>query len=100
MLYLIYVIIKQNISKPKKGQVEHESKKKSMMEEERSNELMNDFLTVQQVATLYGVSPKTIRRYIHNEKLEALKFGATWRISRDALDRFLKSNSSRTEKPK
>jgi excisionase family DNA binding protein len=46
------------------------------------------FFTVEQVAQLIGMHPKTIRRYIHEQKLQATKVGKSYLISAHALNRF------------
>ena len=42
------------------------------------------FLTIEDVAELYRVSTKTVRRWINASELPAAKLGNQWRI--DALD--------------
>jgi len=46
---------------------------------------INDYLTVKETADLLGVSAQTIRQYIKNGTLPAIKIG-DYRISRKALD--------------
>lgn len=41
------------------------------------------------VATLVGVDPYTVRRWIKRRELAAIKVGREWRVERSALDAFL-----------
>lgn len=53
----------------------------------------NNFLTVEQVAEALQVHWQTVLNYIKSGKLEALKLGKGYRISREALEKFIKQNS-------
>ncbi len=55
----------------------------------------NSFYTVEQVAELLQVHWQTVLNYIKGGKLEAVKLGRGYRISHDALDNFIKQNSSK-----
>lgn len=57
----------------------------------------NSFYTVEQVAELLQVHWQTVLNYIKGGKLEAVKLGRGYRISSDALDNFIKQNSSKKE---
>ena len=46
------------------------------------------YYTVEEVAKLLSIHPKTIQRYIREGKLEASKIGKSWRISGHDLSRF------------
>lgn len=48
--------------------------------------------TVKQVADMFGMHPKTIRRYIQSGTLKARKIGKEWRILESELKAFLDSN--------
>ncbi|OGD62491.1 hypothetical protein A2160_00230 [Candidatus Beckwithbacteria bacterium RBG_13_42_9] len=52
----------------------------------------NEFLTVEQVAGLLQVHWQTILNYIKSGKMEAVKLGKGYRISRNSLDKFIKEN--------
>lgn len=52
----------------------------------------NEFLTVEQVAELLQVHWQTILNYIKGRKLKAVRLGKGYRISREALNLFIKSN--------
>ncbi len=54
----------------------------------------NSFYTVEQVAELLQVHWQTVLNYIKNGKMEAVKLGRGYRISKYALDKFIKQNSS------
>ncbi|NPV54941.1 MAG: helix-turn-helix domain-containing protein [Firmicutes bacterium] len=50
---------------------------------------MDRLLTPEEVAKRLAVSPKSIREWLRNGKLRGVKVGRLWRISPQALDRFL-----------
>lgn len=58
----------------------------------------NNFLTVEQVANALQVHWQTVLNYIKSGKLEALKLGKGYRISQEALDKFIQSNQTNKEK--
>lgn len=45
--------------------------------------------SVRQVANQLGVHPETIRRLIHDGRLEAVRVGRVLRVQADAIDVFL-----------
>lgn len=51
---------------------------------------MNNLLSVKQVAFMLKVHPLSIRRYIKEKKLTAVKVGGNVRISEEALQNFHK----------
>ncbi len=58
------------------------------------------FLTVQQVAELLQVHPRTVRRWIASHKLDAVALPGygdkpAYRIPQSALDRFISERSSK-----
>lgn len=54
----------------------------------------NSFYTVLQVAKLLQVHWQTVLNYIKSGKLEAIKLGKGYRISKEAIDKFAKQSSS------
>lgn len=54
----------------------------------------NNFLTVEQVAETLQVHWQTVLNYIKNGKLKAVKLGKGYRISKEALQEFIKSNTT------
>jgi len=52
----------------------------------------NKYYTVDQIAQMFSMHPKTIQRYIREGKLYATKFGKSWRISGHDLSRFTEEN--------
>lgn len=52
----------------------------------------NNFLTVKQVAELLQVHWQTVLNYIKGGKLEALRLGKGYRISKEALEKFVNEN--------
>lgn len=52
----------------------------------------NEFFTVEQVSELLQVHWQTILNYIKSGKLKAMKLGKGYRISKEALNSFIKNN--------
>jgi excisionase family DNA binding protein len=48
-----------------------------------------DLVSVRDVAGQLGVHPETIRRLIHDGRLDAVRVGRVLRVHREAVDRFL-----------
>ncbi len=46
-------------------------------------------VSVREVADQLGVHPETIRRLIHDGRLDAVRVGRVLRVHREAVDRFL-----------
>jgi excisionase family DNA binding protein len=56
--------------------------------------LSRPLLTVHETAEHLRVKESTIRAWIRQEKLRAIKFGREWRIAANDLERFLNSNAN------
>lgn len=56
------------------------------------------FLTLKEVSELLNVHPLTTRKLILDGKLEAIKLGRAYRISKKALDEFIKKQSTKRKK--
>lgn len=54
----------------------------------------NSFYTVQQVAELFQIHWQTVLNYIKGDKLKALRLGKGYRITKDDLDKFIKTNKT------
>lgn len=54
------------------------------------------FLTVAEVATILRVSKMSVYRLIHGGQLEAVRFGRSFRVTRKALDAYLKESYFQT----
>ena len=54
-------------------------------------------MTPEQVADLLQINPATVYRYIRQNRLEASRLGRHYRITREAVDRFLRANSNVAE---
>jgi excisionase family DNA binding protein len=61
---------------------------------------MNNLLSVKQVAFILRVHPLTVRRYIHDKKLKAIKVGGNIRIDENTLQDFHKEVTTNEQKPK
>ena len=53
----------------------------------------NSFYTVEQVADLLQVHWQTVLNYIKGGKLEAMKLGRGYRISKESIDKFTNKNT-------
>lgn len=51
------------------------------------------FFSVNHIAIMIKVHPLTVRRYIREGKLKALRIGGTVRVTQSALDHFIQENS-------
>jgi len=56
---------------------------------------MEEFHTIEDIATLLKVSKMTIYRYIKAKKIIAIKLWKEYRISQTELDNFLSANSTK-----
>jgi excisionase family DNA binding protein len=61
---------------------------------------MNNLLSVKQVAFILRVHPLTVRRYIRDKKLKALKVGGNIRVDENSLQDFHKEVTTNEPKPK
>jgi excisionase family DNA binding protein len=50
---------------------------------------VDSLVSVRDVAQQLGVHPETIRRLIHDGRLDAVRVGRVLRVHREALDHFL-----------
>lgn len=55
----------------------------------------NEFYTVEQIAKLLKVHWQTVLNYIKRGKLKAVKLGKGYRISKGAINGFIKENQTR-----
>ncbi len=56
-----------------------------------------EVMTPEQVAAYLQVNTATVYRYIRDRKLEASRLGRRYRITREAVDRFLRASSNAPE---
>ncbi len=57
--------------------------------------LDDELLTIEQVASVLQLHPDTIRRYIREKKLKAVRLSATsLRVRRSELDKFIKERET------
>ncbi len=61
---------------------------------------MNNLLSVKQVAFILRVHPLTVRRYIKDKRLKAVKVGGNIRIDENALQDFHKEVTITEQQPK
>ena len=56
-----------------------------------------EVMTPEQVAAYLQVNTATVYRYIRDRKLEASRLGRRYRITREAVERFLRAHSNAPE---
>jgi|GEM_PF-898734 len=61
---------------------------------------MNNLLSVKQVAFILRVHPLTVRRYIKDKKLKAVKVGGNVRVEESALQDFHKDVEAPDQQPR
>ena len=57
--------------------------------------LSRPMLTVHDVADLLQVKESTVRAWIHDTSLRAVKFGRDWRVAHKDLEAFVDSHANR-----
>lgn len=57
--------------------------------------LTRPMFTVHEVAELLKVRESTVRAWIHDNSLRAVKFGREWRVAHKDLEAFLNSHANR-----
>ncbi|HVO43588.1 MAG TPA: helix-turn-helix domain-containing protein, partial [Aggregatilineales bacterium] len=50
--------------------------------------MLDDYVTVPDVAKRLAIHPESVRRLIRQGKLPAKKFGQSWLVQRDVLEQF------------
>jgi excisionase family DNA binding protein len=60
--------------------------------------MANQYYTVEQIAGMLDIHPKTIQRYIREGKLRAVKIGKGWRVTGHDLSTFTESADMRKVK--
>jgi excisionase family DNA binding protein len=57
--------------------------------------LSRPLLTLHEVADLLKVKESTVRAWIHDKSLRAVKFGREWRVAHKDLEAFLEAHANR-----
>ncbi|MAO90305.1 MAG: excisionase [Rhodospirillaceae bacterium] len=57
--------------------------------------LSQPLLTLHEVADLLKVKEATVRAWIHDADLRAIKFGREWRVSQKDLEAFLNAHANK-----
>lgn len=57
-----------------------------------------DVLTVKDIAEYLNLHPMTVYKYVKEGNIPAFKIGATWRIRRDSIKRWIRENEERGRK--
>ncbi len=51
------------------------------------------YYSPEEIGEQFNIKPATVRKWIREGKLQAVKLGALWRISEEALQEFLKQDN-------
>ena len=54
-------------------------------------------MTVKEIAEYLGVHPMTIYKYVRDGKIPAFKIGASWRIQRDSIKKWMEENEHKNQ---
>jgi excisionase family DNA binding protein len=54
-------------------------------------------MTVKEIAEYLDVHPMTIYKYVQDGKIPAFKIGASWRIRRDSIKRWIDENENKNQ---
>jgi len=54
-------------------------------------------MTVKEIAEYLGVHPMTIYKYVQHGKIPAFKIGASWRIRRDSIKKWMDENEHKNQ---
>ena len=57
---------------------------------DRNRKTQNQIYTIPEICEILGVKPRTVYKYIREDKLNAFKVGNHWRVTDEALQDFLK----------
>ena len=52
-----------------------------------------EYVTVEELAKMLKVSPRTIQRIIHRKQLPAIRIGRQWRFQKEWVDEWLEKNT-------
>jgi len=58
-----------------------------------------DLISLKEAAQEFGMSPTSLRVYIHQKRLEAIKKGRDWMTTKEAVQEYLR-NRERKREPK
>ncbi|MFA5389106.1 MAG: helix-turn-helix domain-containing protein [Candidatus Omnitrophota bacterium] len=54
-------------------------------------------MTVREIAEYLDVHPMTIYKYVQDGKIPAFKIGASWRIRRDSIKKWMEENEHKNQ---
>ena len=54
-------------------------------------------MTVKEIAEYMGVHPMTIYKYVQDGKIPAFKIGASWRIRKDSIKKWMDENEHKNQ---
>lgn len=56
--------------------------------------ILDQYLTLEDVADHLQLNVQTVRRYVREKRLTAVKFGKGYRVSKDDLQRFIEGSKA------
>lgn len=56
-----------------------------------------EWYTVEELAVMWELKISTIRAYIRTGQLEAVRFGNTYRVHRDAMNKFIEKRRTKKD---
>ena len=59
--------------------------------------MSKDWYSPEELAIEWGLKPETIRHYIRSKQLEAVRFGNTYRIHKDAVNKFIEERRTKKD---
>jgi excisionase family DNA binding protein len=54
----------------------------------------NKFFTIKEVAEMFRVEKETVYRLVYEGKIEAVKFGGSWRIPTESINKLMNENKN------
>ena len=58
----------------------------------------NQVMTVKDIADYLHMHPMTIYKYVKEGKIPAFKIGASWRVRRDSIQKWIKKSEQQKER--
>lgn len=59
-----------------------------------------EIFTIKEIADYLEVHPMTIYKYVQKGKIPAFKIGASWRIRKDSIDKWMRDNELKGKEAK
>ncbi len=59
--------------------------------------VMDNYLTVEEIATELKVTPDTIQKLLRQKRLIGFKVGGVWRVTKEDLERYVEEQKKRQQ---